>query len=234
MPPSPIIGLCSSYNEGQLAIAAVRDLSKCCDRVLILEGPIGETPNVGEPTQAWTGRKQPSNVFLKHGGPWATDAAKRTALLKWAQAMNTGACWGVTLDADEIMPWAEYLPDYIRHSESRGEAGGVELKVCFEDGQVYTSRTRCFRIDTVESYLISSVQLQLKSGLVWACALGFGKTGPLHGEPHVLHRGYLRSAERGDPAWRMSKQELEELARMELDTTQGIVPSYEELLRFRA
>lgn len=230
---TPIIGLVSTYREGALTIATVRDLLKCCARVLVLEGPVGDTPAIGEATQVWGSKKIPPNIFVKHGGPWATDAAKRTALLKWAQATIPGSCWGITLDGDEIMPWAEYLPDYIRHSESRPEPGGVEIKVCFEDGQVYTSRTRCLRIDLLDSYLISSVQILLKSGVVLASTLGFGKSGPLHGEPHVLHRGYLRTIERGDPAWRMSKQELEELARMEVETAMGIVPAREDLIRFR-
>lgn len=211
-----IFGLISSYNEGRLTVTAVRSLLACCDRVLVLDGPIGDTPSAGDASVFYDGKKQPGNLFIRRGGPWASDAAKRTELIRWAQAQHEGPCWAVILDGDEALIWPEMLPDYIARSDaSREGPGGIKIKLAFEDGQLYETGARVYRLDAVDYYVLSSYQMKLKGmETIWTSPLTTPQRAPFQGEPHIFHRGYLRPPARNAPALRQSKAEIDELAKL--------------------
>lgn len=214
----PVVGLMSTFREGRLALAAVDSLLRCCDTVFALEGPIGDTdPQAGEETMFWRGRKVPPGIVVKHlREPSASDAAKRTMLLDWAKEKTGGPFWGVVLDGDEVLLWPELLPDYLWRAEHADEPGGVALRVCEADGQVYESSARAMRFDRVRRYVLSGYQMELESGVVATFPLVPAKRPPIMGEPHILHRAYLRPPKRNDGA-RLSAAERDDLVSLGFD-----------------
>lgn len=219
----PIYGMVSCYREGHLSYAAVESLLKCCREVFVLEGPVGDADAWADVvTPASEGKAGLESEFPKHrrvhverGQGWVSDADKRTQLLKWVQRWRPGEAWGVVLDGDEVFLWSEFLPDYLARSEAEKIPGGVKIKLVFEDGQVYEQGSRCLRIDVVESYVLSGYQFKLR-GVATPVIIPIiaAKQAPLQGEPHVLHRGYLRPPDRNQAGLRMSRHELDALAEL--------------------
>ncbi|MGH7189766.1 MAG: hypothetical protein ACREF0_11390 [Acetobacteraceae bacterium] len=216
----PVYGLVSSYREGHLVTVAVESLLRFCDKVFCLEGPVG---NVDEWAKLVTGggeeagyeSEYPKNkhrVFVRHGKGWASDAVKRTDLVRWVQSFDGGPAWGIILDGDETWIWAEHMRDYLVRSESTHVLGGVKFKLCFEDGQVYETAARTLRVDAIDEYVLSSYQIRLKGmATVWTSPIIPARVPPLQGEPHILHRGYLRPPKRNEAALRLSTHELDDL-----------------------
>lgn len=211
-----IVGLVSSFVEGQLAADSVRSLLSCCDAVRVLEGPIGEGHTGGTDTD-WTQFKRDGRVIVKRGG-WGTDADKRTALLDETRRYSTPT-WGVIVDADEILVSGEYLPSLIEYRQAQADvqdqiAINVPLRLVEADGSVGLITARVLRLDLIERWLISSYHILLRSGvevsLPNAYPLRCGEpdrqetektTGlqirrPHQGEPHILHRSILRAPDR--------------------------------------
>lgn len=223
----PVYGMVSCYREGRLSHAAVSSLLRCCRQVFVLEGPVGDVAawarlETEDKLEAGFASEFPRNsgrVYVRHGDGWETDAAKRTALLHWVQEWRLNddsrkEAWGVVLDGDEALLWAEYLPDYLARAErdDRGR-GGMKLKLSFEDGQVYETGARCLPIHLVDEYVLSGYQLRLKGlATVWTSPIIPASKAPMQGEPHILHRGYLRPPERNAAGLRLSGRELEALA----------------------
>lgn len=218
----PIYGLVSSYREGRLTMSAVESLLECCREVFVLEGPVGDVAawgelvaGGGEPGLASEFPKHSRRVHVRRESGWETDAAKRTALVRWVQEWRPGPAWGVVVDGDETLLWARFLPDYLARSEADEVPGGVKVKLVFEDGQVYETAARCLRLELIDEYVLSGYQLRLKGqATVWVSPIVPAKQAPLQGEPHVFHRGYLRPPERNNPALRLSGLELEALAEL--------------------
>lgn len=230
-----ICGLVSTYREGELAVAAVRSLLPCCDVVHVFEGPIGDNPAEGVESDWSSFRKNP-RVNL-HTGAWETDAAKRTAML--APTRRHPDPWGVILDGDEVLLWAEYLPDqlaYMRQKEEHdGEVVmGTSLRLVEIDGSVAQITARVLRLKFIERVLVSSSLLQLTNGVSWSRPnfplLGIGEPDqpprteemergliqrrrPLHGEPHILHRSAMRAPQR-QVVQRQHVAEAEEWAKL--------------------
>ncbi len=219
-----IVGLCSSYREGRLAASAVRSLLPACDRVVVLEGPIGDAPPLGPQTD-WRPLQKNGKVVVKHGA-WESDAAKRTAMLEtaktvWARAPVRSTAkppgeklWGVILDGDELLLHGDVLPEYF--DALPPDAGGFSVHLVELDGSCSYIPNRLLRLDVIESWAISSYAFVLTSGVtvslpnVKILDAGEPDTGewfevngsarqrrrPLQGEPHILHRSVLRSPER--------------------------------------
>lgn len=206
------VGLLSSYREGGLAAAAVASLRACCDTVLCLEGPAGATLEAGDPTVFTRERRRPQDVLVREGA-WASDAAKRTELVAWAKRLYPGPLWGLVLDGDEALLFPELLPDYLdRADRQQAGPGGLRLKIVEPDGQVYESAARALRIDLVADYVLSGYQIRLEgSQTVVTLPLLPAEKPPIIGEPHILHRSYLRPPERNERALRLGARELDEL-----------------------
>lgn len=230
----PIVGALSTYREGRLAVDAVRSLLVCCDQVLVLEGPVGDVPERGEPTVLFDGRKPPGGLLRRNGGPWASDAVKRTVLLRWAQARVQGPFWLVVLDGDEVLLWPELLPSYLDHArqlEQERGPGAVKLKlVQYDDVSCEVQETGCRLLPghLIHDYVLSSYQVRLKGmSTVLTLPLGPALRPPVAGEPHIVHRPYLRPTLRNAPEARLSELErddLVELGMTHLERPQLVVP----------
>lgn len=212
-----IVGLVSTWNEGRLAADAVRSLLACCDVVLVQDGPIGEAAG-GIPTD-WTAfRRDPRVIVASQGAPYVSDADKRTWLLE-RTLRYPGPVWGVILDGDELLVHGGQVPALLEHHEAQAalqerEPLRVPLRLVDGDGTTSVVTGRILRVDLAERYVHSSYEIRLRNGVT--VALGNGRlvggdepdttrldvtTGlqlrrPLQGEPHILHRPYLRAPQR--------------------------------------
>jgi hypothetical protein len=231
-----IVGLCSSFREGRLAESAVRSLLPACDRVVVLEGPIGDAPTAG-PATDWPSVRRAGRVLVKEGR-WGSDAEKRTAMLHeakrgYATYNERGASrggpglWGVILDGDEVLLHGELLPDYL--DALPAEALGFSLHLMELDGSCSYIPNRVLRLDRITRWILSSYAFEIDGVAVskpnvkildagepdsaeWV-DVGDGHTRqrrrPLAGEPHILHRSVLRPAERQARVQRQHEAEAE-------------------------
>jgi hypothetical protein len=175
-----IVGLVTSFREGRLVRGAVESLARGCDLVLVLEGPAPpDREALGQPSEL---HKLPSNVLVrKLDGD--DDAHKRTQLVEWAQGLHRRRhyhssrepLWLVWCDADEVLLWSEYLPDYLAYLEAGGAeqnaTGGFALRHVEPDGSVYLSWGRVLDGKVAKRYLVSGYQLEIEGGLVVALPL---------------------------------------------------------------
>jgi hypothetical protein len=175
-----IVGLVTTYREGRLALGAIESLRKGCDLVLVLDGP---APPDREPVGDPTPYPRDQGRLLIRRGQWEDDAAKRTALVLWARQLwarspksdRGDGLWLVWCDADEVLLWSEYLPDYIAaavaHEATRNATGGFSLRHVEPDGSVHLSGGRVLNGLHVARYLVSGYQVELANGLVVALPL---------------------------------------------------------------
>ena len=183
------------------------------DAVLVFEGPVeGNEPTGPESDFGSTG-------VAVYRGSWATDAAKRTAMLETAKKKWPGPLWGVWLDGDEILLWGEQLHDWLYRVDQQGDAdnpvGGWPLPLVELDGTTVLCMGKCVRLDLIRRYLVSSSLIELVTGehrtvgnvLFWNPIDGpcqrtpdgrphWRARPPLQGEPHLQHRPILRSRDR--------------------------------------
>lgn len=228
-----IVGLVSTYREGRMAASAVRSLQACADVVHVLEGPIGDAPDAGKLTD-WRSFRKDQTVHV-HGGLWPSDAAKRTELLGFTRRYPPPV-WAVIVDGDEILMHGEYLPDLIEHVEAKDDASGettfaFPLRIMEVDGSCAILGGRVLRADLVDAYLISSYHLLLRNGVevslpneplrfagepdlapVEGESIERQRRRPLAGEPHILHRSFLRAPQRA--AQRQNVAEATEFERL--------------------
>lgn len=230
-----LLGLVSSYKEGNLLRLAVESAERACDRVLVFEGPAG--PPLEE--------EVPESVLpLRHGkvsvkrGVWKTDAAKRTAMVKATRGFS-GVVWAVWVDGDEVLVNGEFLRDQLqsilwRDQDAEQPTAGFPIRIVEMDGSVAVCRAKVVRVDLIERYLVSSSGIQFRNGVVmaegnlpqkvseWWTAERVRAAGedrfflepPLPGEPFLVHRSPLRHPARARV--RMHEQEAAELRRLGL------------------
>ena len=194
-----IVGLVSCFREGRLVAGAIESLRPACDVVLVLEGP---APPEREPTgpESELRRFDRSQDVIVRRGAWQSDAAKRSELAEWARVCwarwraSRGPLWLLVLDADELLLWGEYLPDYLAWLDgepdaTRNATGGFPLRHVEPDGSVHLSYGRVLNGLQVRRYLVSGYQLELASGLVVAlpllplCSAGGIPLAPADGPP---------------------------------------------------
>lgn len=219
-----IVALMSSYREGTLGLAAARSVLSACDALIVYEGAVGGTGGEGGVALAGQIKSEAAAAdvgFWLEGGRWESDAAKRTAMLEFAQEVCGGPdpLWCFWIDGDEILLYGEYLRDYIGKAEEQTGAGGFPIRIVEFDGSVALAHGRVFNAGLVAGFEEGSYQVRLKGGMVVAlpnepiCVSGGVPVGradgeavtvedlarlrpPLAGEPHFLHRWPLRSSDR--------------------------------------
>lgn len=213
-----LVGLVSTYAEGNLGEAAVRSLEDACARIFIAEGPIGEQTEVNHD---W-GEIRRDVVY----GLWVSDAAKRNALLRFAQNLPYPDVWVVSLDGDEQLLNGHNLPLWVERARAGDDDlrvhGGFPIRLVELDGSTSQALNRVYRADAVDSYVHSSCELRLAGGgetsisagnvINWRPGdqvTGYNRP-PLQGEPHILHLSELRDPARR--ARRQSELELEDYA----------------------
>lgn len=213
-----IVGLVSCYQDGRLAEDAIRSLLPCCQNVFVFDGPIGEPePSYLHSNTDWKALDKTGRMF-RHIGQWASDAEKRTGLLAKSRRFP-GPLWGIVLDSDELLVNGEQIPALIQYHEQQAENAEREpfripLRLMDGDGTASVMTGRILRLDLIERYLISSYHVKLTNGAEVSLANGVlvpagepDKTAldvttglqmrrPLQGEPHILHRAFLRPPQR--------------------------------------
>lgn len=229
-----LLGLCSTYKEGELSRMAIEScLAAHFDQVIVFEGPAGEELP-GELPDSWI----PPAVTARNGR-WKTDAAKRTAMVKATRGFSEPT-WGVWVDGDEVLLNGEFLRDQLQAVLWRDEreggqpTAGFPLRLVEMDGSVAVCRAKCVRVDLIERYIVSSSGILFRNGAMMAEGnlpmaqaewwipermrlLEEGRmilTPPLPGEPYLLHRSPLRHPERAKV--RLHVQEGRELDRLGL------------------
>ena len=228
-----LVGLVSSYREGRLLRGAVDSLRDHVDHVFVFEGSAGMPVSAEAPESELP--REGSRVTVEHGA-WATDAAKRTAIVKRVNAAYPGeAVWGVWVDGDEVLVNGAFLFDLLQAVVWRGDdppVAGYPIRLVEMDGAVVVCRAKVLRIDLVANYVVSSSGIRFKNGIVQAegnlpdrigewwvpermAVLERGDRmmdAPLPGEPILLHRSPLRHPAR--VGVRMHVQEGEELKKL--------------------
>jgi hypothetical protein len=227
-----IVALVSSYEEGELLESVVRSAA-ALDHTVIFEGPVEGAP----PSTARLPKPGPRLSIVR--GEWASDAAKRSAMVAWVKGRRwlDDATWGLWLDGDELLLWGEYLRDWIVRAAEEGDeenpVGGMPLALVELDGSTTVCMGKVVRVDLIERYIVSSSFVELVGGRqlgignqeVWNPVRGavyFTDDGlphwrarpPLAGEPHLQHRWALRS--KGRRAERQSAAEERNFASVEL------------------
>lgn len=215
-----IVGLVSSYNEGELLAGAIRSLQSVGIPAVVFEGPTSDdqppSPDISPP-----GPKHVRVVYRI--GRWESDGAKRTAMVAWVQTRLPDTRWALWLDADEILLHGEQLPNYLRRIEADTSGRGIGFKFPIRivelDGSVALCHGKVIRVDQVAAYHRSTTDVEFKWSPViqvlgnepnWLPAR-LGPDGeiveqqwaqtplqrpPLQGEPHLLHLSALRAPDR--------------------------------------
>ena len=224
-----ILGLVPTWQEGRLSWTALASLLPACDHIAAFDGPIGDAPPSGHASVL----PKPSNTIHIQTGAWPSDAAKRTAMLRWAQARTwlSDEDWLVWLDGDEVLLWGEYLPDLIdRASEEADEltvVGGFPIRLHELDGTTSVCLGRIVRVGVIAEYIVSSFYVRKRDGSeaaignvpVWNWRQGPMLVGGTPeqpeidprcrpaspGEPQILHRSAWRS--KGRTVQRQSEAE---------------------------
>lgn len=207
-----LVGLVSSYREGALVRECVRSALDACDSVLIFEGPVGEGHTHGEESDfTEVDGFAKGRAVIRHG-KWASDAAKRTAMLQWVRARiepHHTPTWGLWLDADEVILWGHFLKDILaRVTDEDEEHFNWLMKLVEMDGSVVDCSGKCLRLDKLDHYVTSSYEIAFRSTPVTMALPNVpSETAPYQGLPHLLHRSPLRPKGRDAPELRLHMEE---------------------------
>ena len=219
--PIRLVALVSCFREGRLVRSAIESVAPHVDRVYVFDGPFGTVPEGGEESEL---DDLPENVTVaRQATPVADDAAKRTAHVKWVRQhehkhLRFWPLWALILDGDEILVNGEQLR--IHAERARTQDRLISLRIAEWDGTVMRTFHRLLRADLVSRYELGAhrfywsdveglqvhpnyVELSPDRGvaeLVEASrqVLRLPWRWPLQGEPHILHRPYLRPDGRFD------------------------------------
>lgn len=203
----PIICLMSTYREGLLPRGAIRSALKATPHVVVFEGltEIGSEIPESEPTNLG-----PYKRYLKFTGQWNSETAKRTAMLDYARNKFGKSFWVLLLDADELLVWGEYLPDWLSVLNPKDpKEVVVPIKVteaAYRKDPETKEETDRFWTDIGPSHLYHSSLIKRYAVGAWQFETWDGQIvkldrlpaarEPMQGEPHILHRSFLRRGER--------------------------------------
>lgn len=240
------VGMLPTYREGPLAASAARTLFECCDVVLSYEGPVGNAPETGDPTE-WPRDLQRNSRLIRKHGTWTDEVAKRNAMLDFTRRYDPPV-WGVYLDADEILLGARWVPDLVYAAERNAEEGravsAIPLliqEVDYSVGRIH----RLIRLDLLKRHVLSMSQMVFFGSevVVTFPVIPTWRPGqdmtpfqrpPMEGEPHIHHRSYYRPKARTD--FRLHKEEAnafldlerQALARLGFAPDGGGVPIHQD------
>lgn len=220
----PIYAMVSTYQEGPYWEGCIRSLIGAVDHIFILEGSCVPKKKElhGEPTNI--GIYQHSDGITVGIGRYPNEAAKRNALVGMARATGRNPFWILTIDADEILVWGEYLRDwlyildpsqgqcmvplkrtealwndlYIVDKELNAFGLTYDGKTIWGHYQTYIAPSRCIHSSILDKYIVGTYIYKNMDGV--ECSLGHELVPqfPMPGEPHILHRPYYRVGERGN------------------------------------
>lgn len=230
MTHDPIVCLVSTFREGELVQGALRSILPLGCDVIVYEGAtsakssptLGRRTDLGDFFHSWPGR-----LWFTEG-EWRDEAAKRNAMLDHARTIMEGRpFWALTLDADEILLWAEYLPDWLAILHPSGppdyEQSVLPLKE-IQPGEPWTEHgpatmihpSRCVHSSFLGEYVTGLVVARTPDGALEANFTWYpSPLPPVQGEPHLHHRYYLRTGDRAElRSYRLEAEELEKAGRL--------------------
>lgn len=215
----PVVCLISSFREGELIQGAIRSAVPCSEKIIVWEGSTNPkaSPGMGEKTRLGDMGTAVSNF---HVGAWGDEAKKRNAMLQHARDLMQKPFWILTLDADEILVWSEYLGDWLnalRPGYPRSDQNVVPVKITVPGYDEETKHGPATYIQP--SRLVhSSLVARYTNGLVLAVTPDGAKLDfsayrseipPVVGEPHIHHRYYLRRPDRAKTrGYQLEQEEL--------------------------
>jgi hypothetical protein len=168
-----VIGLMSTWREGDLARGAYRSLKAAdLDAVIVCEGLAGPQPD------DWQAMPETA-LTPTFSGSWGTDAAKLTEMLTFARERYDRPLWGLWLAADELLVNGELLRDFLQRVQWEDERQGrhilkpdngptfsVPLTQVEHDGSLGRVLSRVVRLDLIRRYVVSSHVIELVTGQV--------------------------------------------------------------------
>ena len=193
----------STYKEGILPQGAIRSVLKCTQNIIVFEGTTEKEIENSElyPPTDLGGYKR----YLAHKGFWTSESEKRTAMLHYAKHKFGQNFWCLLIDADEILVWGEYLPDWLGQLKPGwgSDENVVPIKLTEgimreDDGTLWTdiAPSHLYHSCIIERYSVGAWQIQAKNGMVAVLDRQRALRPPAMGEPHIHHRSYLRRGER--------------------------------------
>jgi hypothetical protein len=202
----PIVCLISSFREGELIQGAIRSVLPCADTIIVWEGATNAKASSGAGEKTALGKMQ-LDVKDFRSGIWGNEAQKRNAMLQRARELTPVPFWILTVDADEILVWAEYLTDWLnalRPGYPKSDQNVVPLKITVpgwdeetKHGPVtYIQPSRLVHSSLVKEYTNGLVLAETPDGSKLDFSAYRSETPPLFGEPHIHHRYYLRRPDR--------------------------------------
>lgn len=216
----PVVCLISSFREGELIQGAIRSAIPCSERIIVWEGSTNPKASSGMGEKTRLGEVWNPETMSFHVGAWGDEAKKRNAMLQTARDLMRKPFWILTLDADEILVWSEYLGDWLnalRPGYPRSDQNVVPLKVTVPG---YDEETKFGPATYIQpSRLVhSSLVGEYTNGLVLATTPDGAKLDfssyrseypPVVGEPHIHHRYYLRRPDRAKTrGYQLEQEEL--------------------------
>lgn len=158
-----IIGLLSTFREGELVQAAIRSALAACDQVLLVEGPV-EGFEVSGPETGYRVFSRENRFHAVDGFIYVSDAAKRTSIVRDAQRRWPRARWALWLDGDEVLMHPEHLRHWLNRVDD--DQHGLNIRLVELDGSVAKNSGKVLRLDRISEYLHSSYQVLFSTSSV--------------------------------------------------------------------
>jgi len=191
----------------------------CADRIIVWEGSTNPkaSPTAGEKTRI--GPMQLAVNEFKTGS-WGDEAKKRNAMLSSARHVIGKPFWILTLDADEILVWSEYLTDWLnalRPGYPRSDQNVVPLKITVpgydeetkHGPATYIQPSRLVHSSLIDHYTNGLVLAVTPDGAKLDFSSYRSELPPVVGEPHIHHRYYLRRPDRARTrGYQLEQEEL--------------------------
>jgi hypothetical protein len=214
----PIVCMISSYKEGTLVQSTIKSAMGVALVTFVSEGLTEPEGIEGPATDLGIYRDHPLADIRYHVGVWESETAKRNSMLQEARRYFNGSddFWILTLDADEILVWGEYLHDYVSVlNPGRKSAENIpSFKLCqpvwipvdewkedkYQGRQpgwwTDTATSHLFHASLIKRYLVGAWQIETHDGLVAFLDAKPAPNLPMYGEPHIQHRPFLRRGDR--------------------------------------
>lgn len=211
----PIATAISCYKEAKLVQGAIQSVSCLSGHIWVWEGRNNPDIIDTEPTELSTDFN--GKIHWNYG-EWESEAAKRTAIVRDIKDFYSDGCWILSLDADEILVWGEYLqgwvdtltPGYPDDDENVVPILMSELNKESVGGWFCRqSNGRLIHSSMIDYYELASVVFIAPDGKKGYFNHETSPRIPFPGEPHLHHRDYLRKPDRAK--FRQHSQEEIEL-----------------------
>lgn len=208
-----VVCLISSYREGKLIRGTVYSALIAAYDVIVFDGKTKPGAEIrGEETNL--GYHEHSARVKVVREDWPNEHTKRTAMLNMAREIHPlKDFWILTLDADEILVWGEYLMDWLNVLQPGYPEPGENVVPIKRTEAAWTDTgflsdvapSRLIHSSMVKEYLVSCWRILTPDDKVFEAGHYRAPRQPMYGEPHIHHRPYLRRIERA--AYREHKSE---------------------------